>query len=333
MPSIVTWPWNNELVKLAVIGLGFMGSTHVKAARTLPGLELAVCSRDSKKLSGDFSDVRGNIGDAGGKTDLSGMAKFGSIGAVLADPTVDAVDLCLPTEMHERVTIDALRAGKHVLVEKPMALDGAAAGRMIEEADRQQRTLMAAQVIRFWPEYAALRDTLRSGRLGALRGAVFRRRCAAPSWGTWAGGGAFDLLIHDVDFVLQLLGKPEALSASGACDDEAGIDLLHATFFYPSGVDVLITGGWMNRGAHPFSMEFTATFDRDTVEYSTASGAGVLNCPPERAYANELEYFTRCCAGQPNELCPPRESAEAIDLLRLAIGARSRRGEKIACAI
>jgi predicted dehydrogenase len=320
-------------VKLAVIGLGFMGSTHVKAARSLPGVELAVCSRDPKKLSGDFTDIRGNIGEAGGPIDLSCAAKYGNIGAVLADGSIDAVDLCLPTEMHERVTLEALRAGKHVLVEKPMALDGAAAGRMIEEAERQQRTLMAAQVIRFWPEYVALRDTVRSGRLGALRGAVFRRRCAAPAWGTWAGGGAFDLLIHDVDFVLQLLGKPDAISASGVCDDAAGIDLLHLTLFYPGGLDVLITGGWLNRGAHPFSMEFTATFERDTVEYSTASGAGVLNCPPETAYAAEIAYFVRCCAGARNELCPPRESADAIDLLLLAIEARGRRGEKIACAI
>jgi predicted dehydrogenase len=320
-------------VKLAVIGLGFMGSTHLKAARTLPGLELAVCSRDPKKLSGDFSEIRGNLGDAAGKIDLSDVAKYCSIAEVLADPSVDAVDLCLPTEMHEPVTIEALRAGKHVLVEKPMALDGAAARCMIDEGIRQRRTLMAAQVIRFWPEYAALRDTLRAGRLGALRGAVFRRRCAAPSWGTWAGGGAFDLLIHDVDFMLQLLGKPAALSASGVCDDAAGIDILHATFFYPGGLDVLITGGWMNRGAHPFSMEFTATFDRDTVEYSTASGVGVLNCPPDTAYAAEIAYFARCCAGESNELCPPSESAAAIDLLRLAIEARSRRGERIPCTI
>jgi hypothetical protein len=80
-------------------------------------------------------------------------------------------------------------------------------------------------------------------------------------------------------------------------------------------------------------MEFTATFDRDSVEFSTASGAGVLNCPPETAYAAEIAYFVRCSAGAPNELCPPRESADAIDLLRLALEARSRRGERIACAI
>lgn len=321
-------------MKLAVIGLGFMGSTHVKAVRALPGVELAaVCSRDAKILSGDFSEIRGNIGDPGGQVDLSGVARYREIGVLLADPAIDAVDICLPTEMHESVAIDALRAGKHVLVEKPMALDGASASRMVQEAERRQRTLMAAQVIRFWPEYAALRETVRSGRLGALRGAIFRRRCAAPSWGNWEGGGAFDLLIHDVDFVLHLLGKPESLSATGVCDDPAGIDLLHTTFFYPGGADVLITGGWMNRGAYPFSMEFTATFDRDTVEFSTASGAGVLEGPPGQAYAAEIAYFARCCAGEPNELCPPKESADAIKLLRLALAARSQRGEKIPCAI
>ena len=321
-------------VKLAVIGLGFMGCTHVKAVRALPGVKLAaVCSRDPKKLAGDFSEIRGNIGGPGGHVDLSGVAQYREIGRLLADPSIDAVDICLPTDMHERVAIDALRTGKHVLVEKPMALDFQAASRMVKEAERQERSLMAAQVIRFWPEYAALRDTVRSGRLGALRGAVFRRRCAAPSWGHWEGGGAFDLLIHDVDFVLQLLGKPDALSATGVRDDDAGIDLLHTTLFYPGGVDVLITGGWLHRGAYPFSMEFTATFDRDTIEYSTASGAGVLNCPPEQAYAAEIAYFARCCAGQPNELCPPSESADAIKLLRLALTARGQRGEKVPCTI
>jgi predicted dehydrogenase len=321
-------------MRLGVIGLGFMGTTHLKAARAIPGLEIgAVCSRDERKLAGDFSEVRGNNSDPGGSVDLSGVARYRDIASLLTDATLDAVDICLPTGMHERIAVEAMRAGKHVIVEKPMALDGASADRMVAEAERQGRVLMAAQVIRFWPEYAALRDTARSGRLGTLRGAIFRRRCAAPSWGTWEGGGAFDLLIHDFDFALHLCGAPQALSASGYCDDAAGIDLLHTTLFYPDGSDVLITGGWLNRGEYPFSMEFTATFDRDTVEFSTASGAGVLDCPPGTAYAAELAYFARCCAGEPNRLCPPAESAAAIRLLHLALDARERKGEKIPCRI
>src|SRR5215831_19461034 len=115
-------------MRLGVIGLGFMGSTHLKAATGIPGVEIgAVCSRDERKLAGDFSEVRGNSGDAGGSADLSGAARYRDISALLADDSIDAVDICLPTGMHERVTVDALRAGKHVIVEKPMALDGASA--------------------------------------------------------------------------------------------------------------------------------------------------------------------------------------------------------------
>jgi predicted dehydrogenase len=322
-------------VKLGVIGLGFMGSTHAKAALSLPGVQLAaVCSRDEQKLSGDFSSVRGNSGDVGGVVDFSGVTKYRDIPDILADPAVEAVDICLPTGLHERVAIDALRAGKHVLVEKPMALDGAAADRMVAAADRCGRILMAAQVIRFWPEYVALRDTLLTDRLGPLRTAMFRRRCAAPSWGVWETSGTFDLLIHDVDFTIHLLGLPEAVSATGYADDAAGIDIIHAHFFYASGVEALVTGGWHNRGAYPFSMEFTATFDRDTVEFSTASGAGVLASAPGAAYAAEIAHFAEACdTGRQPPLCPPRESAAAIKLMLLAIEARNHKGEKIPCNI
>ncbi len=311
-----------------------MGSTHLKAALALPEIQVAaVCSRDEKKLAGDFSEIRGNNADPGGRVDLSSVAKYREIPALLADPSLDAVDISLPTGMHESVTLAALAAGKHVLVEKPMALDGASADHMVDAAEQAGRVLMSAQVIRFWPEYAALRETLCEGRLGAFRGATFRRRCAAPSWGVWEGGGAFDLLIHDFDFVLHLLGAPQALSAAGCYDDAAGIDLLHTLLFYPDGAEVLITGGWHNRGEYPFSMEFTATFERDTVEFSTASGVGVQEHPPGHAFAAELAYFARCCAGGPNRLCPPQESAAAIKLIRLALDARQLKGEKIACKI
>jgi predicted dehydrogenase len=320
-------------VKLGVIGLGFMGSTHAKAALQLPGVQLAaVCSRDDQKRSGDFSTVRGNSGDVGGQADFSGVTRHEKIADLLANPNVDAVDICLPTGMHERVAIDAMRAGKHVLIEKPMALDGAAADRIVAEADRLGRILMTAQVIRFWPEYVALRDTLINGSLGALRTAVFRRRCAAPSWGVWETSGAFDLLIHDVDFTIHLLGMPETISATGYADDAAGIDIIHANFFYGNGIEALVTGGWHNRGQYPFSMEYTATFDRDTMEFSTASGQGVLESPPGAAYAAEIAHFGEAVDnGRQPPLCPPRESADAIKLMLLALEARKLKGDKIPC--
>jgi len=110
-------------MRVGVIGLGFMGSTHLKSLLAIPGAELvAVCSRDEAKLTGDFAGIQGNIGGPGAKMDFRGVAQYRDIRELLQDSQVEAVDICLPTNLHASVAIDALRAGKHVLVEKPMAL-------------------------------------------------------------------------------------------------------------------------------------------------------------------------------------------------------------------
>src|ERR1700687_2225798 len=110
-------------MRVGVIGLGFMGSTHIQALLSIPGAELAaVCSRDETRLSGDLSAVRGNTGGPAAKLNFAGVAKYREITQILDDPSLDAIDICLPTYQHASVAIDALRAGKHVLVEKPMAL-------------------------------------------------------------------------------------------------------------------------------------------------------------------------------------------------------------------
>jgi predicted dehydrogenase len=338
-------------MKLAVLGLGFMGSTHLKALRGIPGVELAaVLDQDEKRLSGDLSSVQGNLGAPGEKIDLSGVKKYRELGPLLADPEIAAIDICLPTHLHEGVAIEALRVGKHVLVEKPMALDALAAERMVRVAARHKRILMTAHVLRFFPAYVALREAVRGGRLGRVRFAVFRRRCAEPAWAGWlkdpaqSGGGVFDLLIHDTDMCLHLFGKPEAVSATGYSDQAAGIDGMHAQLFYPDGAVVLITGGWHHPGAYPFSMEYTVTLDGGTVEYSSAGRGPALYGPnqPEQIlplkdrepYGAEIEYFVECCrAGRAPELCPPRESANAVKLMLLMLEARHRKGAKLRCNI
>ena len=111
-------------MKIAMIGLGFMGSTHLKAYRNVPDVELvAVSSDDPVKLTGDLSDIKGNLGGSGEKLDFSGLRKYADYREVCADADVEAVDLCLPTDLHAPAAIAALNAGKHVLVEKPMAIN------------------------------------------------------------------------------------------------------------------------------------------------------------------------------------------------------------------
>jgi predicted dehydrogenase len=340
-----------EPLRLAVFGLGFMGSTHLKALKTIDDAKLvAVFEVDEKRLSGDLTAVRGNIGGPGEMCDFSAVTKYRDLDAALADPEVDAVDICLPTDQHAAAVLKALRAGKHVLVEKPLALDGDTADALVEEARRTGRLLMAAQVLRFMPDYIVLRDAVHGGKLGSPRFATFRRRCAAPGWGGWlqdpskSGGGVFDLLIHDVDMCLQLFGKPEAVAATGVCDGGRGIDCLDAALFYGNGMPVSVTGGWHNPGAFPFSMEYTVTFDGGTIDFHSAGRVPtlyasdgtetVLPRKEQDGYAAEVAYFVDCCrAGREPEICPPQQSADAVKLMLLLLEARQRNGEKMPCRI
>ena len=329
-------------MKTAVLGLGFMGSIHVRAMIAAPGVELAaVYSADPAKLAGDLTGTQGNLGGPGQRFDFSQVKPYGSIPDLLADPEIEAVDLCLPTWLHEEVAVAALRAGKHVLVEKPMALDGNSARRMIAAADQAGRVLMCAHVLRFFPEYLALAQAIDDAMpgLGAVRAGFFGRRCGEPGWGGWlkdpakSGGGAFDLLIHDIDTCLWLFGAPHAVSATGCADWVAG------QLFY-DGFTVGIEGGWQASPAYPFCMEYRVTFDRGIVEYSSAGRPPVAFTDVERVlplasmdgYAAEIAYFVECCvAGKPPERCPPEQSAQAVELMHALLAARARNGEKIAC--
>jgi predicted dehydrogenase len=337
------------LMRIAVIGLGFMGSTHLKAWRNIPEAELvAVVSQDEQKLAGDLSGIEGNIGGPGEKMDFSRVKKYRRAEEALADAEIETVDICLPTDQHAPVALAALRVGKHVLVEKPMALDGTAADEMLAAAGQSGRVLMAAQVLRFSGAYEKAAEQVKSGALGVVRSALFRRRCAAPAWSKWladpsrSGGGVFDLLIHDVDYCLYLLGKPAAVSATGYEKMERGIDIILAEFHYPSIGTVAITGGWHHPKSYPFSMEFTIVGDNGTLDYSSegrplalyaADGEKqVVDTGEADLFTEELRYFAHCVTrGQRPERCPPEESAMAVKLARLMLESRKNNGEKLAC--
>jgi len=334
-------------MRIAVLGLGFMGSTHLRALKRIPEAEVvAVMDQDEQRLSGDLSSIQGNIGGPGERFDFSGLKRYRTIEEAAADPDAEAVDICLPTYLHAPAALAALGNGKHVLVEKPMALDGAACEEMIAEARRRQRVLMVAQVLRFIPAYRCLAELLRAGKAGAVRSAIFRRRCAAPTWGPWefdaskSGGGVFDLLIHDVDMCLHLFGPPKTVAATGHEDLARGIDTILAALDYPGIGFVVVTGGWHHVGQYPFSMEYTVVADGGTLEYSSVGPSAAwyradgskesLPCNGGDWYQAEIEYFLECCRHNAwPALCPPEESAMAVKLTLRMLESRRRGGERL----
>ena len=173
------------MVRIGIIGIGFMGYTHFTGASKLRGGKVtAIVTRSKKKLAGDWRGIQGNFGPPAGKVDLKGVKTFSDYHELLADPDIDLVDICLPTDQHEQVTLDAIKAGKHVLVEKPIATDLKAADRMVRAANKAGVILMVGQVLPFFPEFRYVAEVIEKGKYGKLLAAHFRRVITPPKWST-----------------------------------------------------------------------------------------------------------------------------------------------------
>lgn len=340
-----------EQLRVALVGLGFMGAKHMAAFEQLESAKVvAVYSRDPKKLGGDLSGIQGNLGGPGGTYDFSRMRKYTEIDAVLADDEVDALDICLPTNLHADVAEWGLEAGMDVLVEKPMALDLESAQRMIAAAKANKRVLMTAQVLRFFPEYQALFAVTDAAERASFRAASFRRRCAAPEWSGWlgdpaqSGGGVFDLLIHDVDACLRAFGLPERVSATGYEHLSAGVDVMEARLLYPGGLSVEVAGGWHHPKSFPFSMEYTVVSDSGTIDfrhetrpptmYRADGTEEALALETQDGYAAEIAYFVHCCETREHpKRCSPEDSARAVGLTNLLLRSRREHGKELLCEL
>src|SRR5713226_4716813 len=210
------------MIRIGIVGIGFMGMTHFEGSRKLKGAKVtAIATRDPKKLGGDWTSIQGNFGPRGGRVDLSKIKKFSDYHAMLADPDIDLIDICLPNDQHEQAVLDSLLAGKHTLVEKAIALDLHAAERMVAAAAKAKRLLMVAHVLPFFPEFKFAAECIRSGKYGKLRTAHFRRVISKPDWSAdmadirKTGGPGIDLHIHDNHFIGLTCGVPRAVFSRG----------------------------------------------------------------------------------------------------------------------
>lgn len=267
------------MVRIGIIGIGFMGVTHYKAMAKVKGARVtAICTRNPKKLQGDWRQVQGNFGGSGGVQDLSKIARYSDIGELLADEKVDLVDICLPTNMHAQVALDALEAGKHVLLEKPIALSLKAADRIVAEAKKRRLRCMVGHVLRYFPEFRIIKSLIDGREQGRVLAAHFKRIIAEPAW--WdprdlerTGGPAIDLHIHDSDFVQFLFGMPESVASNGFVRRGGIVEHLH-THYHFGGRSMAISaeGGWLAQQGCPFEHGYDVYFEHATLKYNSSWG-------------------------------------------------------------
>ena len=149
---------------------------------------------------------------------------------MLKNEKLDAVDVCTPNLYHKQPSIDALNAGLHVIVEKPIAMSAKEAQAMCQAARKNERKLMVAQCQRFRPDVQLLKKMIDAGELGDIyysRVWALRRR-GVPAWGVFiekdkqGGGPMIDIGVHMLDMALYLMGHPKPVAVSGQCYTKFG---------------------------------------------------------------------------------------------------------------
>lgn len=304
-------------LRVGVVGLGFMGCTHVRAyqAAAKDGLckLVAVADKSAERLCGS-APVLGNIdtGAEGGSEQLfdpRSVRGYVDPRQLLTDPDVDVVSICTHTDTHVDLAAGALRAGgggKHVLVEKPVATNSADVAWLAKVVAESGKLCMPGMVMRFWPGWPWLRECVRDGRYGKATSAMFQRLGSSPGWTDFyrdarrSGGAIFDLHVHDADFIRWCFGEPREVVSAGS--------IAHVTTIYrygPEGPAQVVAEGAQDLDpGFGFRMRYVVVFERATVEFDldrspavlVSSGGKTQAAPlptdaPSSAYEAEVRHF------------------------------------------
>jgi UDP-N-acetylglucosamine 3-dehydrogenase len=319
-----------DTVRWGVIGLGYFGEVHAHTLSTMPGIQLAaLCTRREDRLRQVAESYRV-------------PKRYTDYRQLLADPAIDAISLTTNVDDHRDITVEALRSGKHVLVEKPMAPTVADCDQMIEASRETGRLLMVGHICRFDPRVALAKRAIDDGRLGEIL-SMNARRNLSKAIGMLAGekvSALFGHGIHDGDMMLWFnQSNPVSVYAQESHPSTAKYpDCGWAMVRFANGAVGVIEEIWY--------LPETTRFDIDArMEVIGAQGALYVNCgetgleihdahrlsQPDTAYwprlfdqrvgalQSELYYFADCVVqGRAPDRCPPEDSRAAVALMAAA---------------
>jgi len=323
-----------QKLKVGICGYGGLGRVHVGGLMRMDDVEIvAVCDNNPKKL--EPVEIKINIQNDGPVFDIKNCRSYVDFSKMLKKEKLDAVVTALPTNIHAKYAIMAMREGIHVFSEKPMALNVRECDRMIKARDENKVQLQIGQCLRFWPEYEMLEKALVEKTYGELKSLTMTRvggysTWANPNWfndGKLSGGAILDLHLHDVDWVQHALGLPKALVAAGSKGITGAVDDVTALWQY-DGFIVTIRGSWMYQ---PFSMSFQAFFENASMDFGmhpdTALRVKVkeekdfkkVDLPSkDNGYSREMRYFLDCVIGKTkNTVCTAESTRESVGLVML----------------
>jgi predicted dehydrogenase len=304
-------------MKIALLGTGF-GQAHA-AIYAKREVEVVVFSRTPAKLE----EIRQRYGFAT-TADLDGLYH---------DPSIDLIDICLPTSLHAEHVLRGLAAGKHVLCEQPLVLTMADAQRVADAAAASDRQVFVDMFGRFSPAYRPLREAVADRTYGRLQALELEVRSAL----LWPG---YDLKLDtivlytlhgDLDTLVQVLGTPESFTTTAVTGAERG-SAVQAAFAYPDaiarvsgsslmpepygsrgGYRATFTGGVLEHG---FVADFTGQAPQPVVQEYTDKGHRELPADGPDAYTAMIDHVLACLRGQAvNQLAP----ASVLDSLRLTL--------------
>ena len=325
-------------VRLGIIGAGMIGNTHLDACRECTGVEVsAVC------------DVHaGRLRQAAGEYGVP--HRFADHRDLLAADVVDAVSICTPNNTHLPIALAAFRAGKHVLCEKPLALNARQARRMVEAGKKARRILMSAQSARYSDAAKLVKKLADRGRFGDIYygKCVWLRRAGTPRG--WfqdveqsGGGPLIDLGVHAIDLIWWIMGGPRPVSAYGVTFDHLGRrgqgrgdwgvnynpgkfsveDQVVGTVRFEDGRALGVDISWAAHTAEAHSVRLFGTkagvqIAPEVVIYET-EGETQVDAKPllgkANYYATEMQHFVNCVLRCEKPISPGSQSVVVMGML------------------
>jgi len=332
------------MIKIGIIGGGFMGKMHANCYRSLQNVRVVgVCDVQQDRAM----EI----------ANLTGARIFTNVDELINNKEIDAISIFLPTHLHKELVIKTDQAKKHMFCEKPLALTVQDAEEMIKETRKEKVKLMIGMVLRFWPEYIEFKRIVDSKIYGKLTTLTCTRLSSRPvfGWDKWyfdpkqSGGAALDLHIHDTDYIYYLLGKPKSVYSLRKRTNK-NLEYIYTNYKYKDTV-VNAEGGWVER-SFGFVQAIRGVFEDGTVlEYNSKNQpltiygkekAELVNVPESKVnsintsgniselsgYYNEDEYWIKCLQ---NDKYPkrvtPEDAKASLEIVLREIKSAEIRGE------